>query len=139
MQAENDYRLSLLDVSQLLELPSPDNFRIVSPDIQPEQLFGTLTPPAEIYSQALLTKPSIKAAQYRLEGAARSIRIAQSAYYPQLNFGAGLGTRYYNYYCPIKILQSHKIRADFICEVSPFSLDFSRQTIKSNHGQKYTF
>ncbi|MBM6713975.1 hypothetical protein H6A36_09350, partial [Phocaeicola coprocola] len=23
------------------------------------------------------------------------------------------------YYCPIKILQSHKIRADFICEVSP--------------------
>lgn len=43
------------------------------------------------------------------------------------------------YYCPIKILQSHKIRADFICEVSPFSLDFSRQTIKSNHGQKYTF
>ena len=43
------------------------------------------------------------------------------------------------YYCPIKILQNHKIRADFICEVSPFSLDFSRQTIKSNHGQKYTF
>ena len=60
VQAENDYRLSLLDLSQLLELPSPDNFRIVSPDIQPEQLFGTLTPPAEIYSQALLTKPSIK-------------------------------------------------------------------------------
>ena len=96
VQTENDYRLSLLDLSQLLELPSPDNFRIVSPDIQPEQLFGTLTPPAEIYSQALLTKPSIKAAQYRLEGAARSIRIAQSAYYPQLNFGAGLGTSYYN-------------------------------------------
>ena len=44
-----------------------------------------------------------------------------------------------NYYCPIKILQSHKIRADFICEVSPFSLDSSRQTIKSNYGQKYTF
>lgn len=47
---------------------------------------------------------------------------------------------YIEYYCcPIKILRSYKIRADFICEVSPFSLDFSRQTIKSNHGQKYTF
>ena len=44
-----------------------------------------------------------------------------------------------NYYCPIKILQIYKIRADFIGEVSPFSLDFSRQTIKSNHGLKYTF
>ena len=92
VQTENDYRLSLLDLSQLLELPAPDNFLIVPPVNQPEQQFGTLTPPAEIYSPALLTKPSIKAAQYRLEGAARSIRIAQSAYYPQLNFGAGLGT-----------------------------------------------
>ena len=95
VQTENDYRLSLLDLSQLLELPSPDNFQIVSPDIQPEQLFGTLTSPTEIYNQALLIKPSIKAAQYRLQGAARSIRIAQSAYYPQLSFGAGLGTSYY--------------------------------------------
>lgn len=95
VQTENDYRLSLLDLSQLLELPSPDNFQIVSPDIQPEQLFGTLTSPTDIYNQALLIKPSIKAAQYRLQGAARSIRIAQSAYYPQLSFGAGLGTSYY--------------------------------------------
>ena len=95
VQTENDYRLSLLDLSQLLELPSPDNFQIVSPDIQPEQLFGTLASPTDIYNQALLIKPSIKAAQYRLQGAARSIRIAQSAYYPQLSFGAGLGTSYY--------------------------------------------
>lgn len=96
VQTENDYRLALLDLSQLLELPSPENFQIVSPDVQPEQLFGTLTSPTDIYNQALLIKPSIKAAQYRLEGAARSIRIAQSAYYPQLSFGAGLSTSYYN-------------------------------------------
>lgn len=42
-------------------------------------------------------------------------------------------------YHPIKILRSYKIRADFICEVSPFSLDFSRQTIKSNHGKSTHF
>ena len=43
------------------------------------------------------------------------------------------------YCCPIKILQKTKNRADFICEVSPFSLDFRRQTNQSNYGQKYTF
>ena len=43
------------------------------------------------------------------------------------------------YCCPIKILQKTKNRADFICEVSPFSLDFRRQTKQSNYGQKYTF
>ena len=35
---------------------------------------------------------------------------------------------YKTYYCcPIKILQKNKNMADFICEVSPFSLDFCRQ------------
>ena len=33
-----------------------------------------------------------------------------------------------NYCCPIKIYLSHKNKADFICEVSLFLLDFCRQT-----------
>ena len=95
VQADNNFRLALLDLSQLLELSSPDNFSIVSPDIDEADLIGNLTSPTEIYNQAVLTKPSIKAAQYRLEGAAHNIRIARSAYYPQLSFGAGLSTNYY--------------------------------------------
>ena len=58
--------------------------------------FSILTSPADIYSEALLIKPSIKAAQYRVEGAQKSIRIAQSGYYPQLSLGAGIATSYYN-------------------------------------------
>ena len=96
VQADNNLNLALLDLSQLLELPSPDDFRIVTPEVQMEQLTETLTSPVDIYNQAVLTKPDILAAQYRLQGAARSIKIAQSAYYPQLNFGAGLSTNYYN-------------------------------------------
>ena len=95
VQADNNFRLALLDLSQLLELSSPDNFSIVSPDIDEADLIGNLTSPTEIYNQAVLTKPSIKAAQYRLEGAAHNIRISRSAYYPQLSFGAGLSTNYY--------------------------------------------
>lgn len=95
VQTDNNYNLSLLDLSQLLELPSPDNFQIVSPDTDAIQYSSQLTLPTDIYHQALQIKPSIKAAQYRLEGAGKSIRIAQSAYYPQLSFGAGLGTNYY--------------------------------------------
>ena len=36
-----------------------------------------------------------RAAQLRLEGSEKSIRIAQSNFYPQLSLGAGLGTNYY--------------------------------------------
>ncbi|MBE6282629.1 MAG: TolC family protein [Bacteroides sp.] len=94
VQAENNHRLALLDLAQALELPSPEGFSIVAPQI--EEITGQLTHPDEIYSQALMSKPSIKAAQYRLEGAGKSIRIAQSAWYPQLSFSAGLSTNYYN-------------------------------------------
>lgn len=95
VQADNQYRLSLLDLSQLLELPSPDNFAIVSPDTDMDKYIGSISSPTDIYSQAMLIKPSIKAAQYRLEGAEKSVKIARSAFFPQLSFGAGIGTNYY--------------------------------------------
>lgn len=94
VQADNNYRLALLDLSQLLELPSPEGFRIHVQDIN--DFSADLTLPEEVYAQAMMNKPAIKAAQYRLQGAEKSIRIAQSAYYPQLSFGAGIGTNYYH-------------------------------------------
>lgn len=94
IQADNNYQLALLDLAQALELPTPEGFRIAAPQI--EDITGTLSLPDDVYAQALLNKPSIKAAQYRLEGASKSIRIAQSGWFPQLNFSAGLSTNYYN-------------------------------------------
>ena len=94
VQAENNHQLALLDLSQILELPSPENFQISVPDI--DHVSTNLSLPEEIYAQAMMNKPAIKAAQYRLQGAEKSIKIAQSAYYPQLSFGAGIGTNYYH-------------------------------------------
>ena len=94
VQADNNYRLALLDLSQLLELPTPEGFTLAEPPTV--EMTVQLSLPDEVYSQAMTNKPSIKAAQYRLEGAEKSIRIAQSGYYPQLSFGAGLSTNYYN-------------------------------------------
>lgn len=94
VQARNNYELALLDLSQLIELESPEGFLLESPDVS----FGLqqLTPPDEIYQTALTNKPAIQAAEYRLEGSKHSIRIAQSAYYPQLNLNGSLGTNYYS-------------------------------------------
>ena len=94
VQAQNNHQLSLLDLSQLLELPSPENFQIVAPKVEASST--DLSLPDEVYTLALQNKPAIKAAQYRLEGATKSIRIAQSGWYPQLTFGAGIGTNYYS-------------------------------------------
>ncbi|MEG0039932.1 MAG: TolC family protein [Bacteroides sp.] len=93
VQADNKYKLALLDLSQLLELPTPEGFSVGSPDTA--LVFSTLTPPDEIYAEAVVSKPGIRAAQLRLEGSEKSIRIAQSSFYPQLSLGGGMGSNYY--------------------------------------------
>lgn len=93
-QNENAYQLALLDLSQLLELPTPEGFNIVKPETQPD-LTTPLPLPDALFAEAVVIKPQILAEQYRLDGMQKNIRIAQSALYPSLHFGAGLGTSYY--------------------------------------------
>lgn len=94
VQADNNYQLALLDLSQLIELETPEGFTLSAPAVTLDLI--PLTPPDEVYQTALTNKASVKAAQYRLAGAKHSIRIAQSDFYPQLSLGGSLGTRYYS-------------------------------------------
>lgn len=93
-QQQNSYTLALLTLSQLLELPTPEGFDIAKPEAV--DLGGmVLAHPDEIYAEAVMTKPQIEAENIRLQSAERNIRIAQSGYYPKVNFGTGIGTNYY--------------------------------------------
>ena len=74
-------------------MPPPEGFILENPKEELE--FEPLTAPDDIYTQALAYKPGIKAAEYRLQGSLKNIRIAQSDFYPQLSFSAGLGSSYY--------------------------------------------
>ena len=96
-QADNNYRLAVLTLTQLLELPTPEGFSIVRPDIS--EIMGVtgltgLTPDL-IYAEALGIKPEILSQQLKLKGYEHSIKIAQAANYPTLSFNGGLGTNYY--------------------------------------------
>ena len=93
VESDNTFRLSLLTLSQLLELPTPEGFALAEPDTA--LTFAPLTSPDDIYGEALTNKPGIRAAQLRMEGSEKSIRIAQSAFYPTLDFSAGMGTSFY--------------------------------------------
>ena len=94
VQADNNYQLALLDLSQLIELETPEGFTLAAPAVTLDLL--PLTPPDEVYQTALTTKAAVQAAQYRLEGSKHNIRIAQSDFYPQLNLNGSLGTNYYS-------------------------------------------
>ena len=94
VQAHNNYRLAILDLTQLIELETPEGFEVADPD-EAFQL-NPLTPPDEVFANAMISKPAIQAAQARLEGSVQSIKIAQSALYPSINLNGSLGTNYYS-------------------------------------------
>ena len=96
-QADNDYRLNILALTQLLELPSPEGFSIVriSPDALPLKEIAAGMPPDAIYQEAVGIKPEILAETLRLQGTEKNIDIAKSALYPSLSLSGGVGSNYY--------------------------------------------
>lgn len=89
---ESDRQLALLNLSQLLELPTPDGFSVVMPTANPAE---SVPSPDDIYAEALGVKPEIAVEQLRLKGTECSIQIARAALYPQLSLSGSLGTSYY--------------------------------------------
>ena len=97
-QADNTLKLAVLSLTQLLELPSPEDFTIVRPslgDLERLVILDNQTTPDQIYAEALGVKPEILSQQLKLKGTEHSIKIAQAGHYPTLSLSGGLGTNYY--------------------------------------------
>lgn len=93
-QADNKRLISLLTLTQLLELPTPEGFAIVSPNVEKVASIDGLMTPDDIYLEAVGFKPEIRSEELRLKGAEHSINIAKAGHYPKLNLNAGLSTNY---------------------------------------------
>lgn len=94
-QARNNLNLALLDLTQLLELPSPEGFDIAVPDAEAFRT-GMLGNPEDIFAEAVTVKPAIRSEEIRLSSAERNISIARSNYLPSLSLNAGVSTNYYS-------------------------------------------
>ncbi|MBO4923018.1 MAG: TolC family protein [Bacteroidales bacterium] len=93
-QAENNVALAILDLTQLLELPSPEGFRIARPSVEGLETVMLMDPEA-IYAEAVQFKPAVKAEEIRLDQALKSIDLAKDSFLPSLSLSGGLGTNYY--------------------------------------------
>ncbi len=95
IQADNNLKLSLLDLAQIMELEDFQNFDVVVPENITIDKYVLLSPD-NIYESALIARPEIRSAQYRVESSEKEVMIARSGYFPSLSFGASMGTGYYN-------------------------------------------
>ena len=93
-QAENSLKMSILDLTQLLELPSPDGFDIAVVDARNLEP-GLLMNPEDIYAEAVSVKPVVKSEELRLDYAETNIKLAKGGFYPSLSISGGLGSNFY--------------------------------------------
>lgn len=96
--ASNNLMKSLLDLTQVLNIPSPEGFDIAIPNIKDvvSENMASIQPPHNIYMNAISIKSVVKQAEYNLKYNEKNLKIAQSAYWPQLSLSLYMGTEYYS-------------------------------------------
>lgn len=89
--ADNDTQTALVNLANLLQLPSTDGFDI-SPleDGEPE-----IPGPDAVYANARGFNNSVRAARAAVKVAEEKISYSRSGYMPTLRFNAGVGSSYY--------------------------------------------
>jgi len=94
-QAENNLKLAILDLAQILELENFNAFDIEIPeDLTASEL--AILDVDKIYQNALNNRPEVKNAEYQLQSGEQNVKIAKSYFFPTLSFGANVGGGSYN-------------------------------------------
>ncbi len=94
VNAQNALQLSYLDLTQALDLPSPEGFEVEKPDIEIERDIKLLPSPENVYGYAIDNRPEIKAAEVRLAASDKGLDIARGSLSPNLSLSASWGTGY---------------------------------------------
>lgn len=94
IQAQSQYDQSLLSLTQLLELDTMKNFKIIRPDINLPLVDSTQINTDPIFEAALTTQPDIKSSEYKLRGAEKNLSSARGALYPRLFLSGSVSTNY---------------------------------------------
>ncbi len=93
---KNQLNISYLTLTQMLELESPEGFRIVAPEISIDTNTVITGDIDEIYAQAQGLRPEIKSAELNLEASELDLKIAQGARSPRLSMSHSASTMYSN-------------------------------------------
>lgn len=98
IQMETDLTLSLLTLTQVLEIEEFEGFEIS----EPEAFFANQEPPYDTPQStiafALQNQPSMEAARLRLQKSHYDLKATKSAWYPTLDFYAGYSNGLYHYF-----------------------------------------
>ena len=130
INAQNRLQLAYLNLYQLLDLPSTESFKIEKPVLPEISANLTLINSMDVFRKAVETKPAVKGAEFRLEGARQQLKVAKGSLLPTLSFGVNYNNDYNNkdFYQTFDPIANKVIQGDLI----PFD-----EQLKKN--QRYGF
>ena len=95
LQAKNDLRIALLNLTQAIDIPYSEDFDVAVPS--EEDLEGPLLPERDqVWQTALTNRPEIREAEYSLQAQQTALKTQKAAYSPQLSAQAGVSTGYFH-------------------------------------------
>jgi len=93
VNAQNDLRVALLNLKQVMLVPASENIDIEIPDAdiaEPDLSVQV----EDVYGDAQNTMPEIKAADFRVQSAEYNYLAAKGARYPSISLNAGAGSNF---------------------------------------------
>jgi len=91
---QNQVETSVLNITQLLELSTPEGFEIIVPEIALDTnsvIAGNIN---DIYELAVGTRPEIKSSEFKLKASEYDLKIAQGGRSPRLSMSNSFSTGY---------------------------------------------
>jgi outer membrane protein len=96
VQAQNNLKLALLDLAQIMEMENVSDLDVTAPPAEKLISESILLSSDVVYQNALINRPEISGANFRLESAQKEVLMSKAQLYPTLSFGANVGTGYYH-------------------------------------------
>jgi len=94
VNAQNTLQMAYLALYQLLELPASESFKIVKPTLPEIGANISMLNSMDVFKNAVLVKPAVKSAEFKLESSKRLLLVAKGNLWPTLS----LDGSYYNFY-----------------------------------------
>lgn len=94
VNAENNLSLASLNLLQMLNIDTIQDFSISRPEIAMPSEVILNTTATQIYDAALSRQPEIKSSEFKLKSSEKGIAIAQAGMYPRLSLSASYGSGY---------------------------------------------
>lgn len=91
---KNQLEISMLNLTQLLELKTPEGFSVIIPEIPLDTNTVITGSVSEIYETALGNRPEVKSSEYTLTASEYDLKIARGARSPRLTLNNSFSTGY---------------------------------------------